>query len=147
MTKSKITSKIIHASSIEINGRGAVILGKSGTGKSNLAIKLISMGANLISDDQTHLKLTEDKIIITKPISTPKLIEARGIGLLHAPYVLSSELFCFIKITDLELPRLPHSKIKNCLGKKIKMLEFNPIYNNESALFLGLRYGISNNKI
>ena len=51
----KDNSKIIHASSVDINGKGVVILGKSGAGKSNLAIKLISMGAKLISDDQnTH---------------------------------------------------------------------------------------------
>ena len=71
MKISKDNSKIIHASSVDINGKGVVILGKSGAGKSNLAIKLISMGAKLISDDQTHFKLKENKIIISKPKTTP----------------------------------------------------------------------------
>ena len=61
MKISKDNSKIIHASSVDINGKGVVILGKSGAGKSNLAIKLISMGAKLISDDQTHFKLKENQ--------------------------------------------------------------------------------------
>ena len=44
MKISKDTNKVIHATSIEISGQGVVILVKSGAGKSNLAIKLVSMG-------------------------------------------------------------------------------------------------------
>lgn len=147
MKISQDNSKIIHASSVDINGKGVVILGKSGTGKSNLAIKLISMGAKLISDDQTHFRLKENKIIISKPETTPNFIEARGIGLIEVPFVVSAKLFCFVKITNLELKRLPNAKKKHCFGKKIKMMEFNPIYNNESALFMSLRYGVKHNTI
>ena len=107
----KNNSKIIHASSVDIDGKGVVILGKSGAGKSNLAIKLISMGAKLISDDQTHFRLKENKIIISKPETTPNFIEARGIGLIEVPFVVSSKLFCFVKITNLELKRLPIDSI------------------------------------
>ena len=140
-------SKIIHASSVDINGKGVVILGKSGAGKSNLAIKLISMGAKLISDDQTHFKFKENKIIISKPETTPNFIEARGIGLIKVPFVVSSKLFCFVKITNLELNRLPNAKNKYCFGKKIKLMEFNPFYNNESALFMSIRYVVKHDTI
>ena len=147
MKISKDNSKIIHASSVDINGQGVVILGKSGSGKSNLAIKLISMGAKLISDDQTHFKFKENKIIISKPETTPNFIEARGIGLIKVPFVVSSKLFCFVKITNLELNRLPNAKNKHCYGKKIKLMEFNPFYNNESALFMSIRYGVKHDTI
>ena len=147
MKISQDNSKIIHASSIDINGKGVVILGKSGAGKSNLAIKLISMGAKLISDDQTHFKFKENKIIISKPETTPNFIEARGIGLIKVPFVVSSKLFCFVKITNLELNRLPNAKNKYCFGKKIKLMEFNPFYNNESALFMSIRYGVKHDTI
>ena len=139
--------KIMHATSVYINGKGIVIFGKSGSGKSKLAIKLIAFGAKLISDDQTQLELKKSRIILRKPVSTPNFIEARGIGLIEVPKVTSAELFCFIKITDIELERLPYEKQKNCFGKKIKMIEFNPKYNNESALFFGLRYGINHNTV
>ena len=36
---------------------------------------------------------------------------------------------------------------RNIAWKKIKMMEFNPIYNNESALFMSLRYGVKHNTI
>jgi len=147
MKISKNNSKILHASSVEIDGKGVVILGKSGSGKSNLAIKLISMGAKLISDDQTYFKLKDNKIIISKPKTTPNFIEARGIGLIKTPMVMSAKLFCFVNITNIELERLPYEEKKYCFGKKIKMIGFNPTYNNESALFLSLRYGVKNNSI
>ena len=147
MKISKNNSKILHASSVEIDGKGVVILGKSGSGKSNLAIKLISMGAKLISDDQTYFKLKDNKIIISKPKTTPNFIEARGIGLIKTPMVMSAKLFCFVNITNIELERLPYEEKKYCFGKKIKMVGFNPTYNNESALFLSLRYGVKNNSI
>jgi len=147
MKISKNNSKILHASSVEIDGKGVVILGKSGSGKSNLAIKLISMGAKLISDDQTYCKLKDNKIIISKPKTTPNFIEARGIGLIKTPMVMSAKLFCFVNITNIELERLPYEEKKYCFGKKIKMIGFNPTYNNESALFLSLRYGVKNNSI
>ena len=89
----------------------------------------------------------ENKIIISKPETTPNFIEARGIGLIEVPFVVSAKLFCFVKITNLELKRLPNAKKKHCFGKKIKMMEFNPIYNNESALFMSLRYGVKHNTI
>jgi len=41
----------------------------------------------------------------------------------------------------------PNAKKKHCFGKKIKMMEFNPFYNNESALFMSLRYGVKHNTI
>ncbi len=139
--------KIMHATSVYINGKGIIIFGKSGAGKSNLAIKLISFGAKLISDDQTQLELNKNKIFLRKPDTTPNFIEARGIGLIEVPQVTSAELFCFVKITEIELKRLPYEKQKYCFGKKVKMIEFNPSYNNESSLFLGLRYGVKTNTI
>ena len=107
----------MHATSVYINGKGIVIFGKSGSGKSNLAIKLISFGAKLISDDQTQLELKKNKIILRKPDNTPNLIEARGIGLIEVPIIKSAELFCFVKMTEIELKRLPTEITKSgCRG-------------------------------
>ena len=36
---------------------------------------------------------------------------------------------------------------RNIALEKNKMMEFNPIYNNESALFMSLRYGVKHNTI
>ena len=78
------------------------------------------MGAKLISDDQTHFMLKENQIIISKPKTTPNFIEARGIGLIEVPFVVSAKLFCFVKITNLELKTFKLQK--NIALEKIKMM-------------------------
>ena len=43
--------ELLHATAIAINGAGVLLLGPSGSGKSDLALRLIDRGAVLISDD------------------------------------------------------------------------------------------------
>ncbi len=136
------SSMVLHATTIDISGRGASIIGKSGVGKSGLAIKLMAMGADLVSDDQTLLKCVNDKIFLTKPRQVPCAIEARGIGLIPVPAKKTSELFCFVKLIDEPSERLPPLNEKICFGKSIRLIHFNPSLGNEAALFLMIKYGL-----
>ncbi|MDO5705850.1 MAG: HPr kinase/phosphatase C-terminal domain-containing protein, partial [Paracoccus sp. (in: a-proteobacteria)] len=79
-----IRGKVIHASSVAIDGRGLLILGPSGAGKSALALALMAMGAVLVSDDRTVLRRDGDMVLADAPDSLRGLIEARGIGILRA---------------------------------------------------------------
>ena len=47
---------IVHASAVSLGGRGVLILGRSGAGKSGLALRLIALGAQLVSDDRVVLE-------------------------------------------------------------------------------------------
>ena len=135
-------SKILHATSIDILGRGASIIGESGFGKSSLAIKLIAMGADLVSDDQTLFEYKNGKIILSKPETCPPAIEARGLGLIALPTEKKTELFYFIKLTNKIIERLPRIATKICFGKEIQLIPFNAKSGNEAALFLRLKYGL-----
>ena len=46
----------MHATCVHINGSGVLIVGRSGSGKSSLAIKLLALGAKLVADDQCKLE-------------------------------------------------------------------------------------------
>lgn len=76
---------ILHASAIALGGRGLLILGPSGSGKSALALQMIAQGAALIADDRTILTRTGDGIILSCPPELAGLIEARGVGIMRAP--------------------------------------------------------------
>ena len=142
MIESDKSSMVLHASSIDVAGKGALIVGKSGFGKSSLAIKLIALGADLVSDDQTLLKRIDKKIFLSKPKTTPNAIEARGLGLISIPPVQKSELFYFVELTSESSARLPPVYNNFCFGVPIRLIYFNPLNGNIEALFLMLKHGL-----
>lgn len=69
-------------------GAGVLLLGRSGAGKSDLALRLIAAGAKLVSDDRTELCVSRGALWARAPRRIAGLIEVRGIGILalaHAP--------------------------------------------------------------
>ena len=46
---------IMHATCVDVNGSGVLIVGHSGSGKSSLAINLLALGSKLVADDQCAL--------------------------------------------------------------------------------------------
>ena len=142
MVKPEKDRIVLHSTTVDISGRGISIIGDSGAGKSSLAIKLIAMGAKLVSDDMTSMEIVGEKILLTRPKEVPLAIEARGIGLLSVPLIKGSELFYFVKLGQHSMERLPLECNKFCLGKPIRLIHFNPRSGNTSALFLMLKHGL-----
>ncbi|MEX3016944.1 serine kinase [Gymnodinialimonas hymeniacidonis] len=93
-----------NASAVALQGRGVLLLGSSGSGKSSTALGLMAYGAALISDDGVWLR---DGSLVP-PHSAPCLIEARGIGLLKtATLCPSAPLSLVVVLGEDESQRLP----------------------------------------
>jgi HPr kinase/phosphorylase len=73
----------IHASCVAIGGQGVLLLGKSGTGKSDLALRLIDEGAMLVADDRTLLWIEKGALHARAPDSIKGLLEIRGLGIVE----------------------------------------------------------------
>jgi len=115
MTEARV---LVHATSIALGdaakpfgGRpdvGVLLMGESGAGKSDVALRLIAMGAKLLSDDQTALYAHGGHIYAEAPPSLSGLMEVRGVGIVTlqpappAPLVLAVQLEL---ATD--IPRMP----------------------------------------
>lgn len=125
--------KNVHGTAVSIDGKGLLILGQSGSGKSQLALALITHGAKLISDDQVILINTESEIILSAPKSISGKIEARFIGILKMP-VLIAPLYLVIDLDQKELDRLPKKKFMTYFDKKIPALNANGIKKLEYSL-------------
>lgn len=82
-----LLSETIHATSVAIDGLGVLILGPSGSGKSDLALRLIDRGAVLISDDYTIASAKDDALILDAPANIAGMMEIRHLGIVEMPYV------------------------------------------------------------
>jgi HPr kinase/phosphorylase len=72
----------IHASCVAIGAQGILLVGKSGTGKSDLALRLIDAGARLVADDRTILFVAKGALHGKAPASIKGLLEVRGVGII-----------------------------------------------------------------
>ncbi len=77
-------SAFFHASAVAMQGRAALILGRSGSGKSSLALALMAHGAALIADDLALVTATDGQLMVAAGPDPILAIEARGIGLISA---------------------------------------------------------------
>ncbi len=98
---------LLHASCVAHRGRGLLILGPSGAGKSALALQMMALGADLVSDDQTLIWAQGNRLLARAPAQLSGLIEARFVGLLNAPAVPEAELALVIDLAQRETERLP----------------------------------------
>jgi HPr kinase/phosphorylase len=72
-----------HGVFVDIKGKGILIIGKSGVGKSEVALDLIYKGHRLIADDSVSFYKINQNTLIGKPPSLLKnLMEVRGLGII-----------------------------------------------------------------
>ena len=131
----------IHASCVDVAGRGLLITGASGSGKSTLALSLIALGARLVADDQVCLNVEGGSLVARRPATLPPLIEARGIGLLQADTVAHSRVAAVVDMDALETDRLPHHLSTMFLGCEIRRFRRVDGPQFAPALLLALKNG------
>ncbi|MBY8821305.1 HPr kinase/phosphorylase [Sphingomonas colocasiae] len=81
-----LSTELLHASTVAIAGRAVLIEGVSGSGKSDLALRLIDRGAELVSDDYTLVKRLPQGLSAAAAPNIAGKIEVRGIGIVELPY-------------------------------------------------------------
>ncbi|MFN5996087.1 MAG: HPr kinase/phosphorylase [Paracoccaceae bacterium] len=136
------TAETLHATCVAVEGQGLLILGSSGSGKSALALKLISRGAVLVSDDRTTVTREGDRLVASCPNpDLSGLIEARGIGLLRAPSQPSVPLTLTADLGQAETDRLPPFRRVTILGISLSLVLQVQNDHFPDALMLYLRHG------
>ena len=112
-------SLIMHASCVDVNGSGVLIVGRSGSGKSSLAINLLALGSKLVADDQCELIRKNNGFSISKPDSLPKSIEIRGVGLVSVPMVNETSLDWVVNMDQVEKERMPTPRFTKIGGFRV----------------------------
>ena len=116
----------IHATSVNIDGFGVLIRGPSGSGKSDLALRLIDVGARLIADDQTEISADGPYIRLNAPHEIAGKIEIRGYGISKMAYDQNIVLSLIVDLRDKDdIERMPGIPTDEILGKPILVLQLN----------------------
>lgn len=118
-------STTIHATCVAIGGRAVLITGPSGSGKSDLALRLIDRGATLVSDDYTVLTRIGDALHATPPATIAGRMEVRGIGVIARPYITDIPVALIVRI-DQEVPRMPDARTHAILDVAIREVALAP---------------------
>ena len=118
-----MTAKKFHSTSVVIEDLGILIRGQSGSGKSDLALRLIDSGATLISDDLTICKKSGDYLYLYPHSKTKGLLEVREIGIMTVPYVENIKLNLVVELVEKKFERIP--RVMNCsiLGLKFPKIK------------------------
>lgn len=92
----------MHGSCGSRSGDGVLLTGPPGAGKSDLLLRLLARGFELVADDRVDI---EDGIAQPVP-SLAGMLEVRGLGIVRLPYVASVRLALVVEL-GAESTRLP----------------------------------------
>jgi len=94
----------IHATCVAKDGRGILIMGPSGSGKSDLALRLVDRGFVLVSDDYCHLRPASEgpaaHLLATPPTNIAGMLEVRHIGIVNLPYAIEMPIALAIALEE-----------------------------------------------
>jgi serine kinase of HPr protein (carbohydrate metabolism regulator) len=108
-------SETIHATCVAIDGRAVLIAGPSGSGKSDLALRLLDRGAVLVSDDYTIVELRKGRLTASPPVAIAGKIEIRGVGIVERPCVREVPVALLVDLTQ-PPERLPEPRSTTIVG-------------------------------
>jgi len=118
----RLSSETIHASTVALDGRAVLITGPSGSGKSDLALRLLDRGFVLVSDDQTIVKKTGTRLTASAPPTIRGKLEIRGVGIVAMEQVDDQPVALVVELTS-EIRRLPDdSRERPVLGVPVPLI-------------------------
>lgn len=141
----------VHATAIAFGNRGVLIRGAPGSGKSELALRMIDnlgfgrgtkpLRAKLIADDQVLLAREGSEIVMRAPKTISGKMEIRGIGIIALPTKSKAKLVLVIDLKpQAEIERMPHRAdcLTDILGLNIALYSIDPTASSAPSIIRSL---------
>ncbi len=116
----------IHATAVAIDGKAILLIGQSGSGKSDLALRLImNKNAVLIADDRVDIVNVNGVLKASCPQNIKGLLEVRGVGICKYPFIDAAEVKMAIQLVSSpdEVDRLPEYTTQKFCGVNIPCIK------------------------
>lgn len=137
-------SEVLHATALELKQRALVLTGPAGSGKSDMALALIALGARLIADDRTIIAREGERLFALCPEPIAGRIEARGLGLIDMPHAAGPiPVAAIVDLSTQETERLPPFRKTRLLGLDVPLLHNSGTMHFAAALIAYMRHGRS----
>ncbi|MEA3080229.1 MAG: hypothetical protein QOF05_1637 [Sphingomonadales bacterium] len=118
----RLSAETLHATAVALDGRAVLISGPSGSGKSDLALRLLDRGFVLVSDDQTIVKKDGARLLATAPPTIAGKLEVRGIGIVDVERADDAPVALIVELTS-DIQRLPDdSRERPILGVRVPLI-------------------------
>ena len=118
-TGPRLSAETLHASTVAKGGRAVLITGPSGSGKSDLALRLLDRGFTLVSDDQTIVRKDGERLVASAPPTIAGKLEVRGIGIVEVERATDVPVALILELTS-DIQRLPDdSRERPILGVQL----------------------------
>jgi serine kinase of HPr protein (carbohydrate metabolism regulator) len=106
MSGPRLSTETVHASTVALDGRAVLITGLSGSGKSDLALRLLDRGFALVSDDRTIIRRDGPRLIASAPPNIAGKLEIRGIGIVDLSHVEDVPVSLLVELSG-DIQRMP----------------------------------------
>ena len=114
---------LVHATVVAIDGKATLLRGPPGAGKSDLALRLIDEGADLVADDQAELWRAGNLLCVRAPAAIAGLIEIRGMGILRLEALGEAPLAMCVDLLPLaKIERFPQRRFEEVLGVAVPLI-------------------------
>lgn len=118
------TEDQIHATCVDVDGYGVLLLGPPGAGKSDLALRLIADERNrLVADDRVDLSVRHGLLRAAAPASLAGKLEVRGIGIADAEHLPETTVRLAVELVAAgAVERLPEPEQAQWLGVSVPLV-------------------------
>lgn len=110
----RLSSEMLHATTVAKSGRAVIIAGRSGSGKSDLALRLFDRGFVLVSDDQTMVRKDGDRLLASAPLTIRGKLEVRGIGIVEVETVDNVPVCLIVDLAE-AIERMPDAGLERTM--------------------------------
>jgi serine kinase of HPr protein (carbohydrate metabolism regulator) len=129
---------LIHATAVALPAEGGwagvLLRGPSGSGKSDLALRLIDQGACLVADDQTEICVDSGTVWLRAPARLAGQLEVRGLGLVAVPVREQAHLILVAElVAAADIDRLPVPQTATLAGVDVAMVRLAPFEASATA--------------